>query len=310
MVEIDLRLLRSAVIVAAELNITRASELVGVSQPALTKQLQELETRLGAVLFDRDTQNVELTEAGRAFVPKAELCLYHREQAIQAARLAAKGAEAMLNVGQSPYVDPFLSSVLGSTHLPMHPNLRVQVTGDTSPSLIRKVSRGELDLAIVAAAGESKQLSSIALADNPLYLLMEDTADFARHKKLTLAQVANLPWVLFAQSVHPHMYELVDQRALALGISPRERHHVTIAEQAAQLVHSTGGVAFLTRTGAWRVAVDGLTIRPLDEPAIRVRTVITSHLEAGRLVSEFMRAVVKKAQGSLVARPHKRLWTG
>lgn len=90
MIEIDLRLLRSAVIVTAELNITRASELVDVSQPALTKQLQELETRLGAVLFERDTQNVELTDAGRAFVPEAELCLYHRERAIQAAKLAAK----------------------------------------------------------------------------------------------------------------------------------------------------------------------------------------------------------------------------
>lgn len=192
----------------------------------------------------------------------------------------------------------------------MHPNLRVQVTGDTSPSLIRKVSRGELDLAIVAAAGESKQLSSIVLADNPLYLLMEDTAEIARHEKLTLDQLVDLPWILFAQHVHPHIYELLARRALTLGISPRERHHVTIAEQAAQLVHSTGGVAFLTRTGTWRVAVDGLTIRPLAEPDIRVRTVITSHIEAGRLVSEFMRAVVKKAQGSLAAEPRKRFGTG
>ncbi len=116
--EIDLRLLRSAVIVATELNITRASEIVGVSQPALTKQLQELEARLKVVLFDRDTQNVELTDAGRAFIQKAELSLFYREQAIDAARFAAKGAEAVLQVGQSPYVDPFISSILSSTHLP------------------------------------------------------------------------------------------------------------------------------------------------------------------------------------------------
>jgi DNA-binding transcriptional LysR family regulator len=306
MIEIDLRLLRSAVIVATELNITRASDLVGVSQPALTKQLQELESRLGVRLFDRDTQNVELTDAGRAFIPKAELSLFYRGQAIDAARLAAKGAEAVLHVGQSPYLDPFVSSVLGSTHLPMHPTLRVQITSDISPNLIHKVSRGELDLAVVTAAGDSKQLSSVELANAPMYLLMDETSELARYEGLTLDQLKDVPWILFTQQVHPYLYNLISDRAQALGVSPREKHHVTTAEQAAQLVHSTGGVAFLWRAGAWRVAVDHLTIRSLAESGIRVRTVITSHIEASRLVGEFMRAVVRKVQNSAPAYQAKR----
>ena len=154
--EIDLRLLRAATAVAAELHITHASERLGITQPALTKQLKELEDRVGTVLFDRDTQNVELTDAGRAFMPDAERCLYHREQAIQAARSAAKGAEAQLRVGMSPYVDPFLSSLMGSLHLSRHPGLRIQTFSDTSPNLSKKVSTGEIDVALVTASGESK----------------------------------------------------------------------------------------------------------------------------------------------------------
>jgi DNA-binding transcriptional LysR family regulator len=220
--------------------------------------------------------------------------------------LAAKGAEAILHVGLSPYLDPFISSVLGSTHLPMHPSLRVQVSSGTSPSLIHKVSRGELDLAVVAAAGESKKLSSVELANAPLYLLMDETTELAQHESLTLDELKDVPWILFSQQVHPYLYNLISDRAHALAVWPSEKHHVSTAEQAAQLVHSTGGVAFLTRAGAWRVAVDHLTIRPLGEPDIRVRTVITSHIEASRLVGEFMRAVFRKVQNSSPAHQAKR----
>ena len=294
--EIDLRLLRAATVVAAELHITHASERLGITQPALTKQLKELEDRVGAVLFDRDTQNVQLTDAGRAFMPDAERSLYHREQAIQAARLAAKGAEAQLRVGMSPYVDPFLSSLMGSLHLSRHPTLRIQTFSDTSSNLVRKVSTGELDVALVTASGESKELSSIELSRVPFYILLEKGSGLAKNKELTLDLLRDSTWILFAQQVHPQLYDLIARQALDAGIAPREKHHVTTAEQAAQLVHSTGGVAFLTRTGAWRVAVDGLTVRPLSEPELYVRTVVTTHIEASRLVSEFIRTFVKKVE--------------
>lgn len=293
-IEIDLRLLRAATVVAAELHITRASERLGITQPALTKQLKELEDRVGAILFDRDTQNVELTDAGRAFIPEAERALYHREQAIQAARLAAKGAEAQLRIGMSPYVDPFLSSLMCSLHLSRHPTLRLQTFSDTSPNLVRKVLTGEIDVALVATSGDSKELSSIEVSRVLLHILLEKRSALAANKDLTLESLRDVPWILFAPHVHPQLYDSIARRASQAGINPRERHHVTSAEQAAQLVQSTGGVAFLTRMGAWRVSVDGLTVRPLAEPDLYVSTVVTAHLDASRLVSEFMRTFVKR----------------
>src|SRR5271165_3940766 len=97
MIEIDLRLLRAAVVVAKELNISRAASRLRISQPALTKQIQELEDRVGERLFDRDTQKVELTDAGRAFVAEAAKSLFHRDRAVEVARSVARGAEVVLN---------------------------------------------------------------------------------------------------------------------------------------------------------------------------------------------------------------------
>jgi DNA-binding transcriptional LysR family regulator len=294
--EIDLRLMRAAVAVSEELNFSRAAIRLHISQPALTKQIQDLEGFLKTRLFERDHQKVNLTEAGRAFVAEAQLCLLHHQRSIQAARLAAKGAEAILNIGQSPYTDPLLTSIISSVHLPLYPNLRLNVSSDYSPELERRVAAGELDIAVVAAGDDSRQLSSIELARSPLYILLEQASDLAYREEFRLGDLKDVPWILFAHQVHPILYEAIAERASQADIEPSERHHVTSAEHAAQLVKSTGGVAFLTKRGAWRVAVDGLTIRPLSEAGIEVRTVLKARNDAGRLVGEFMRAVVRKTK--------------
>jgi DNA-binding transcriptional LysR family regulator len=155
------------VVVGEELNISRASLRLGLSQPALTKQIKELEERVGERLFDRDTQRVELTEAGRAFVAEAERSLFFRDKAIEAARSVARGAEAILNVGQSQYMDPMLSAALDAVYLPSYPNLRVRTVSGYSPDLSRRVATGELDLAITEAGGEPKQVTSTLLSTAP-----------------------------------------------------------------------------------------------------------------------------------------------
>jgi DNA-binding transcriptional LysR family regulator len=310
MIEIDLRLLRASVVVAKELNISRAASRLGISQPALTKQIQELEDRIGVRLFDRDTQKVELTEAGRAFVAEAAKSLFHRDRAIEVARSVARGAEVVLNIGTSQYLDPFFSSVLTAVHLPMHSHLHVHILSGYSPELTHRVAVGELDLAVVAAGTDSKQITATPLASSPLYLLVERNSELAGRKQLTLKDLGGIPWVLFDSKVHPELYDTILQRAADSGTVPSEKHHVTSAELAAQLVGATGGVAFLTRWGAWKVAVDGLTMRPLAEPGIEVRIVFAAAADANRLVGQFIRAVVKKVEGVSTPRQRKLPLTG
>jgi DNA-binding transcriptional LysR family regulator len=148
----------------------------------------------------------------------------------------------------------------------------------------------------LAAGADFAQLSSVELSSSPLHILFERTSDLATRREFVLGDLGKMPWILFAPQVHPSLYEAIAERALNLGANPSERQHVTSAEQAALLVKSTGGVAFLTKSEAWRVAVDGLTFRPLTEPGLTVKTVVVARNDAGRLVSEFMRAIVKKVR--------------
>ena len=102
----EIRLLETANVLAEELHFSRVAERLRVDQSTVSKRIDELESQLGFRLFQRNHQIVELTEAGRKFVEEARIALLHVERAIQSGRTAREDAEAILNVGRSPYTDP------------------------------------------------------------------------------------------------------------------------------------------------------------------------------------------------------------
>jgi DNA-binding MarR family transcriptional regulator len=138
----------AAIILAEELNFSRAARRLHISQPALTKQVAELESRLGVLVFNRDKQMVSLTDAGRAYVEQARLCVFHSKRAVHTVHTAAREIGSVLSVGRSPYIDPFLISTLLTARLPLFPDLKLELPSRFSLELIHDVLAGTLDLAI------------------------------------------------------------------------------------------------------------------------------------------------------------------
>src|SRR5260370_30312081 len=97
--EVDTRLLGYFAAVAAEGNLTRAAERLFVSQPALTKQIKQLESQLGVRLFTRSRAGMTLTAAGQALPGRTPDVLAGWEQALRETRAAASHAARGLRVG-------------------------------------------------------------------------------------------------------------------------------------------------------------------------------------------------------------------
>ena len=97
--DIDTRLLRYFVAVAEEGNLTRAAERLFVSQPALTKQIKQLESRLGVRLFTRSRAGMALTEPGRALAERVPALLAEWDRTLRETRSAAGRAARVLRVG-------------------------------------------------------------------------------------------------------------------------------------------------------------------------------------------------------------------
>jgi DNA-binding transcriptional LysR family regulator len=105
-VDFDLRLVRYFTVVAHHLNFGKAAAALHVAQPALSRQIQRLESHLGVRLFDRTPQGSQLTEAGRAFLPRARVLLHEARRAALTARAATAPATVTLGFVEDLVITP------------------------------------------------------------------------------------------------------------------------------------------------------------------------------------------------------------
>lgn len=290
-----INLMKAAIALAESLNFSRAARKLHISQPTLTKNIVALEDWIGVTLFERDRQSVALTDAGQAFVEEARHSVLHSERAIQAARVASQNFESVLNVGRSPYIDPFLVSTLLSIRLPLYPHLRLELSSQFSCDLVHEVLAGTMDLAIVTEPPPSPLLAATKVAESCFYIVMSKENDLAYKPSLSLSDLGGQEWVLFERGVHPPLYDQILRIAAARHITPRQIRHVMTAEEAFPFVSVADSIAFLTKSGALRIAKGEITLRPLFEESLPLRTYLAGRVDnKSKIVSEFMRAYVRK----------------
>jgi DNA-binding transcriptional LysR family regulator len=308
---IDIRLLQAAIAVAEELSFSRAAARLHITQPALSKQIHDLESHLGVPLFERDNQGVELTDACRVLVEEARLSVLHLERAIHKARSISKGAESVLHVGTSPSIDPYFLSTLVSVRLPLYPKLRIYRSSNFSPELSRQVMTGELEIALLTAVPQTPKLNFLEIASAPFYAVVRERDEIAKKREVRLGDCHERPWFLFGRHLNPSLYADFMTRAREEDVSPIEVHHVTTAEEAAHFLAHQDGIAFLTQYGAWRVARNGLAMRPLVDAKLQLRTLLVTRADdQTRLVSEFVRATVRKLNDDFGLRQQQLALTG
>lgn len=299
----EIRLLQAAIVLADELNFSRAAERLRIDQSTLSKRIMELEGMVGLRLFKRNHQLVELTEPGRHFVQEARNVMLHAERAVTSATAASRGADEILNLGKSAYTDPFLVTMLLSIQLPLYPGLKVKLWSNYSHELAQMVATGKLDMALITAVPNTPQLNLLTVADVPVYIALSKGNRLAGSAELRLDDLHDCDWILPAPHVSPHFHEAVRAVASERGIAARDTHYVTSAEETPELILAHKGVAFLTCAGAWRIARDGITMRPLVEEKLRFVTKLATRAEnESRLVSEFVRATGRKLASTQPAR--------
>lgn len=294
----DTKLMESAIALAELLHFGRAARKLRISQPMLTKNIQDLESLVGGSLFLRDRKHVVLSDAGRAYVQQARLSLTYGERAVQAARAVIQGTDDIFHVGRTPYADPFLVSTLLAVQLPLFPRLQIDLTSKYSIDLVNDLLAGVLDLAIANEPPESPLLTCVQIADQPFYIAMSRRGELARYPSVSLDQLGGRHWILFERQLHPPVYDSIIHAATQRGIRPKSIQHVTAPEEAFPFVVDGSVVAFVVKAGALLVARNGVTVRPLDESSLRLKTCLVCRADDdSKIASEFVRAYMRKMPG-------------
>jgi DNA-binding transcriptional LysR family regulator len=294
--DIETRHLRAVIFLAEELSFTRAAKRLGISQPALSKLITELEENYHFQLFNRVRKRVvELTDAGRLFVQEARSSLTHADRAVHFAQAAHEGCDTVLMVGHSPYADHAWVSVLLAIHLPLFPKLQIRLNTMFAMELVRTVLAGELNLALVTAPPKDSQITAVPFARTPLYVALLETHPAVHKEKLLLRDLAMDNWILFAKRVHPMIHDAIRTVAREEKLAPRQSHEIITIQQAVHLVSEGAGVAILPKPMAVGVQGEGVVVKPLSDRALFFETsLITRTNDSSRLTNEFARSFLRK----------------
>lgn len=293
---VEVRHLQAVIVLAEELNFTRAAHRLHISQPALSKQITELEGRYRLHFFIHEKgRAVELTDAGRIFVEEARSALLHAERAIHFARAAHEGCDTALMMGHSPHADQAWISAILAIRLPLYPKLRVRLATRFALELVRSVLAGELNLALVTAPPEDAQITAVPFARAPLYAALPENHPAAYKEHLMLRDLAEDEWILFAKQVHPIVHDAILETARRAAIDPKAGHDILTAQQAVHLVSEHVGVAILTNPTALGFHADGVVIKPLSDKALWFETCLIMRTDDdSRAVNEFARSFLRK----------------
>jgi DNA-binding transcriptional LysR family regulator len=195
MVDLDTRLLRAFVTVAEELNFTRAAERLFVAQQALSSQVQQLETRLGAKLFERTTRKVTLTADGERLLPHAVAVLRALDAGVEELAAALRATRSTLRVGLSgtamvPVVNETLR-VFGERH----PGVELQVSNAGLERPAAGLHEGEVDVAFVRPPFRDDGLSMVTVLDEERYAILRDDHPLATREFVRPEDLVHEPWI-------------------------------------------------------------------------------------------------------------------
>jgi DNA-binding transcriptional LysR family regulator len=246
----ELRHLRYFVAAAEAENVSRAALKVHVSQPALSRQIRDLEEELGFALFERSAKAVRLTEAGKVFLGEARAVLERAVQAVKAARAVASGEQGELHVGYAPSPTARLIPQALRAFQARRPEVRVKLHDLSTEEMLAGVREGELQLAFLARPSRAmlRGLRFEELMSDTLCLAVPPNHPLARSRAVMLEQAVREPLLAFNRRDYPEYEDHLAGVFAGVRARPRIIEEHDSAADLITAVESGRGAAVVPRS--------------------------------------------------------------
>jgi len=231
----ELRHLRYFCAVADELNLTKAAEKLFISQPPLTRQIQQLEEEIGAPLFVRQARGLALTPAGQYFWQHAQQILAKVSVTVEKTRRVAEHGKIVFGIGFVPSVFYGQLPTL-VRRLRQKLNVEIKLYELKTGEQLAALKTGEIDIGFGRLYIEDPEVEQTILFQEPMLAALSKGHPLALLSP-SLAQLAKLPLILYPAGPSPTFADI------CLGLFSRSGLTVNIAQQVNDIQTSLGLVA-------------------------------------------------------------------
>lgn len=230
-------------VVARVQHITRAAEILSISQPALSRSIARLEEELEVPLFEREGRTIKLNHYGKLFLERADRILKEYQEVKQEIQDLLNPEYGEISFGFMPTLGTYLIPDLISSFRATYSKIDFRFKQNANDSLIKQLKSNEIDFCLVSSIEPNTKVKWIELWKEEIFLIVPSNHRLSTYESITLNEIENEAFVLLERG--NGLRGIADQLFSESGITPNitfegEEVHTVVAFVAAGL-----GVTFI-----------------------------------------------------------------
>ncbi len=278
------------VTVAEELHFGRAAQRLHISQPPLSQQIKSLEDELEASLFERTSQRVTLTAAGKALLPQAKSLLQMWENTQKQVKAISKGEDGNLSVGFIWATGtPHFSKGIGDFKK-KYSQATLNLESMTTVDALQALTLDKIDLAFVFLnpSVDVSRFQNCHYEHQDNLLALHADHPLSSKKVVSLSDLKGESFVMFARSSHPSLYDQMMNHLHDADVQPNIVQISKVTQTTRTLVAAGVGIAIVPESTKYDQR-EGLTYRPIlgSLPNLEIHMVWKAERETA-LMTRFM----------------------
>ncbi|MCP3774831.1 LysR family transcriptional regulator [Paenibacillus sp. MZ04-78.2] len=247
----DIRQLQYFAEVAKHKNFTKASQVLFVSQPSISKMIKTLEDELGVTLLDRSEREVVLTDAGKLVNEKALQVLQLLEELSSSVNELVQVQRGTVKMGIMPSISALLFPKIIAGFKEGYPGIEIQMVEYSAKQVETQMEQGNIDFGVTVLPVNTRRYETVSLLAEELVIIVSRQHWLAGRTSVNLAELKHEPFILFTEEFALH--DVVRQACLQAGFKPEVAHMTSLWDFCCEMVASQLGISLIPRSMASRL---------------------------------------------------------
>jgi DNA-binding transcriptional LysR family regulator len=270
----DIRQIEYFVEVAKQLSFTKAAASLHVSQPSISKAIQNFEAELGVPLFYRSSKQLELTDAGQAVLVNSMQVLESFQNLRSELTDLMELKKGQIRIGIPPIVGAEFFSKLISYYKEQHPYIEILLTEVGTKRIREEIEAGELDIGLVCSVTSANEsLETIRFLKDPLQLIVHESHPLANKEAVHISDLIEEAFIIYRKDFI--LYDRIIEECSKHGFFPMIACETTQKDLFIEMVQAKLGIALLPEKIAEKIPYPSIKRIPFRENIIHLELGIT-----------------------------------